>query len=158
MVLFPSQVCLVNMLAWSRVCSRPVSSAKAAATSQRGRGRRGAASQSRSRSAPRSATLARLCSDDSYWKRRIWRSMTQKDQLLGRSKWDKCASDPRPPHTRQKYEQKSGQNMTPKCWNRAKLDSFGAIFLFIFLPCMWGGFQIIPHKREMKERGVFALE
>ena len=32
--------------------------------------------------------------------------------------------------------------MTPNASKQGKLDSFGAIFLFIFLPCMWGlGFQ-----------------
>ena len=50
----------------------------------------------------------------------------------------KCASDPRPPHTRQKYEQTSGQNMAPNASKQGKFDSLGAIFLFIFLPCMWG--------------------
>ena len=28
--------------------------------------------------------------------------------------------------------------MTPNASKQGKLDSFGAIFLFIFLPCMWG--------------------
>ena len=50
----------------------------------------------------------------------------------------KRAGDPRPPHTRQEYEQKSGQNMTQNASKQGKLDSFGAIFLFIVLPCMWG--------------------
>ena len=32
--------------------------------------------------------------------------------------------------------------MTPNASKQGKLDSFGAIFLFIFLPRMWGlGFQ-----------------
>ena len=54
----------------------------------------------------------------------------------------KHASDPRPPHTRQKYEQKSGQNMTLNASKQGKFDSLGPMFLFIFLPCMWGlGFQ-----------------
>ena len=36
----------------------------------------------------------------------------------------------------------SGQNMTPNAPKQDKLDSFGAIFLVIFLHCMWGlGFQ-----------------
>ena len=48
------------------------------------------------------------------------------------------AGDPRPPHTRQKYEQTSGQNMTPNASKQGKFGSLGAIFLFIFLPCMWG--------------------
>ena len=49
---------------------------------------------------------------------------------------------PPPPHTRQTYEQKSGQNMTPNVSKQGKLDSFATMFLFIFLPCMWGlGFQ-----------------
>ena len=50
----------------------------------------------------------------------------------------KYASDPRPPHTRQKYEQTSGQNMTPNALKQGQFGSLGAIFLFIFLPCMWG--------------------
>ena len=50
----------------------------------------------------------------------------------------KYASDPRPPHTRQKYEQTSGQNMTPNALKQGKFGSLGAIFLFIFLPCVWG--------------------
>ena len=50
----------------------------------------------------------------------------------------KYASDPRPPQTRQKYEQTSGQNMTPNALEQGKFGSLGAIFLFIFLPCMWG--------------------
>ena len=49
----------------------------------------------------------------------------------------KYASDPRPPHTRPKYEQISGQNMTPNALKQGKFGSLGAIFLFIFLPCMW---------------------
>ena len=50
----------------------------------------------------------------------------------------KYASDPRPPpHTRQKYEQTSGQNMTPNALKQGKFGSLGAIFLFIFLPCIW---------------------
>ena len=44
----------------------------------------------------------------------------------------KYASDPRPPHTRQKYEQKSGQNMTPNASKQGKFGSLGAIFLFMF--------------------------
>ena len=47
-------------------------------------------------------------------------------------------SDPRPPHTRQTYEQTSGQNTTPNASKKGKFGSLGAIFLFIFLPCMWG--------------------
>ena len=50
----------------------------------------------------------------------------------------KYASDPCPPHTRQKYEQISVQNMTPNASKQGKFGSLGAIFLFIFLPCMWG--------------------
>ena len=49
---------------------------------------------------------------------------------------------PNPLHTRQKYEQTSGQNMTPNASKQGKFGSLGAICLFIFLPCMWGlGFQ-----------------
>ena len=52
------------------------------------------------------------------------------------------ASDPRPPHTRRKYEQKSARNMAQNASKQGKLDSLAAIYLFIFLPCMWGlGFQ-----------------
>ena len=55
------------------------------------------------------------------------------------------ASDPHPLHTRQKYEQKSGQNMTPNASKQGKFGSFGAFF-FICLPCMRGlGFQKNPH-------------
>ena len=50
----------------------------------------------------------------------------------------KYASDPRPPHTRQKYEQTSGQTMIPNASKQGKFGSLGAIFLFIFLPCVWG--------------------
>ena len=56
--------------------------------------------------------------------------------------YQKYASDPRPPHTKQTFEPKSGQNMTPNASKQGKFGSLGAIFLFIFLPCMWGlGFQ-----------------
>ena len=55
-----------------------------------------------------------------------------------RAIFQKYASDPRPPHTRQKYEQTSGQSMTPNASKQGKFGSLGAIFLFIFLPCMWG--------------------
>ena len=44
----------------------------------------------------------------------------------------KSTSDPPPPHTRQNYEQKSGQNITPNASKQGKLDSFAAISLFIF--------------------------
>ena len=50
----------------------------------------------------------------------------------------KRASDPRPPHTRQKCEQKSRQNMTQNASKQSELNSYAAICLFIFLPCMWG--------------------
>ena len=50
----------------------------------------------------------------------------------------KYASDPRPPHTRQKYEQTSEQNMTRNALKQGKFGSLGGTFLFIFLPCMWG--------------------
>ena len=46
----------------------------------------------------------------------------------------KFASDPRPPHTRQTYEQTSGRNTTPNASKQGKFGSLGAIFL----PCMWG--------------------
>ena len=46
------------------------------------------------------------------------------------------------PHIQRKYEQKSGQHITQNASKQGKLDSFGAIFLLIFLPCTWGlGFQ-----------------
>ena len=51
----------------------------------------------------------------------------------------KYASDPRPPHTRQKYEQESGQSMTPNASKQGKFGSLGAIFLLIFLPFRDGG-------------------
>ena len=54
----------------------------------------------------------------------------------------KYASHPRPPHTRQKYEQTFWTNMTPNASKQGKSGSLGVIFLFIFLSCMWGlGFQ-----------------
>ena len=52
--------------------------------------------------------------------------------------FQKYASDPRPPHTRQQYEQTSGQNMTPNASKQGKFGSLGTIYLFIFLSCMWG--------------------
>ena len=59
----------------------------------------------------------------------------------------KRASDPRPPpppNTRQRYEQKSGQNMTQNALKQGKLDSFADIFLFIFcLVCGGWGFKMI---------------
>ena len=41
---------------------------------------------------------------------------------------------PAPPHARQIHEEISGQNMTQNTLKQCKLDSFGAMFLFIFLP------------------------
>ena len=38
---------------------------------------------------------------------------------------------PAPPHTRQKYEQTSGQNMTPNASKQGKFGSLGAILSFI---------------------------
>ena len=58
--------------------------------------------------------------------------------FLGQETLQKYASDPRPPHTRQKYEQTSGQTMTQFASKQGKFGSLGAIFLFIFFPCMWG--------------------
>ena len=42
----------------------------------------------------------------------------------------KRASDPRPPHTRQEYEQKCEQNMAQNTSKQGKLDSFAAKCLF----------------------------
>ena len=73
----------------------------------------------------------------------------------------KCASDPRPPHTRQKYEQTSGQNMTssPNASKQGKFGSLGAIFLFIFLPCMWGlGSQEESPEERFSWGNVWGLE
>ena len=56
--------------------------------------------------------------------------------VFGRTQ--KRASDPRPPHTRQTYEQEAGQNMTPHASKQGKLESAAAIFLCMFLPCTWG--------------------
>ena len=69
-------------------------------------------------------------------------TITDAEADLFSQNYQKCASDPRPPHTRQKYKQTSGQNMTPSASKQGKLDSFGAIFLFICLPYMLGwGFR-----------------
>ena len=58
----------------------------------------------------------------------------------------KRASGPCSPHTRQQYEQNSGQKMTPNASKQGKLGSFATIYLFMFWPCMWGwGFKIIPY-------------
>ena len=71
----------------------------------------------------------------------------------------KCTSDPRSPHTRQKYEQKSGQNMTPDASKQGKLDSFGPIFLFIFLPCMWGlGFQNDSPSMRLRSQTMIRID
>ena len=57
------------------------------------------------------------------------------------------ASDapPPPPHTRQTYEHKSGQNMSPNAFKQGKPRQFcGHIFVHVFAlyACMWGlGFQ-----------------
>ena len=52
----------------------------------------------------------------------------------------KYASDPRPPHTRQTYEQKSGQNMTPNATKQGKFGSLGPYFCSYFcLLCEGGG-------------------
>ena len=50
----------------------------------------------------------------------------------------KRTSDPRPPHTRQEYEHISGQNMAQNASKQGIFDSYGAIFLFMFLSCMCG--------------------
>ena len=69
----------------------------------------------------------------------------------------KYASDPRPLHTRQKYEQTSGQNMTPNASKQGKFGSLGAICLFIFLPCMWGlGLQ--KNSPNITDSGLFEFD
>ena len=92
---------------------------------------------------------------------------TQKSAMLHRNTVkvealpQKYAIDPRPPHTRQKYEQTSGQNMTPNASNQGKFGSLGAICLFIFLPCMWGlGFQKespLPDKNHRIGGGIACV-
>ena len=67
------------------------------------------------------------------------------------------ASDPHPPHTRQKYEPKSGQNMTPDASKQGKFGSLGAAFLFIVLPCMWGlGFRKEPPNTPKRHPALHA--
>ena len=73
-------------------------------------------------------------------------------------KSEKYASDPRPPHTRQKYEQTSGQNMASDASKQGKFGSLGAIFLFIFLPCMLGlGLQKESPLKGFLKQGPFCL-
>ena len=57
---------------------------------------------------------------------------------------------PPPPHTRQKYEQESGQNMTPNASKRGKLDNLAAIFLFIF-------FRVARLQNEVGTKDVFRV-
>ena len=58
----------------------------------------------------------------------------------------KHASDPRPPHTRQKYEQTSGQNMTPNALKQGKFRNLGAIFLFFLVSYQVPGFVLLTQK------------
>ena len=51
----------------------------------------------------------------------------------------KYASDPHPPHARQKHEETSGQNMTPNASKQGRFSSLGAILLF--LACGGWGFK-----------------
>ena len=45
----------------------------------------------------------------------------------------KTASDPHPPHTRQKYEQTSGRKYDPKCFKTRPIRQFGGhVFVHIF--------------------------
>ena len=68
----------------------------------------------------------------------------------------KYASDPRPPHTRQKYEQTSGLNMTSNALKQGKFGSLGVIFLFIFfLVC--GGWGCKKNPQKCLNEGNFML-
>ena len=63
----------------------------------------------------------------------------------------KCGSDPRPPHTRQKHEQKSGQNLTPMLQNKANSTVLGPYFCSYFgLVCGGWGLKMIPQPRHPK--------
>ena len=51
----------------------------------------------------------------------------------------KRASDPPPPHIRQKYEQKSGQNMTPKCFKTRRPRQFFCGHIFVHILALYVG-------------------
>ena len=57
------------------------------------------------------------------------------------SEMGECPPHPHPPHPthKAKYEQISGQHMTQNALKQGTLDSFAAMFQFIFLPCVWVG-------------------
>ena len=57
---------------------------------------------------------------------------------LSKTKISEMHRWPPPPTYKTKIWTKSGQNMAPNASKQGKLDSFAAIYLFIFLPCMWG--------------------
>ena len=59
-------------------------------------------------------------------------------QLLWGLGWE-IILKPQPPHTRQKYEQKYGPETAEFALFSSILGLFLSRFLFIFLPCMWGG-------------------
>ena len=60
----------------------------------------------------------------------------------------KYARHANPPHTRQTYEDKSGQY----CLKRGR-STLSGHFLFMLLPCMWGlEFQKIPNKRRRGDK------
>ena len=100
--------------------------------------------------------LAAICECD-FWcshvrlqtggPKREWDCGLQKVELISiacelRLNYQKRAGDPRPSHTRQRYEQKSGQNMTPKCFKTRQTRQFWShIFVHIFcLVC--GGWEL----------------
>ena len=71
---------------------------------------------------------------EKLYARKLWADFSYPIPCLPLQKrgiFQKCASAPRPPHTRQKYEQTSGRNMTPNALKQGKFGSLGAILLFI---------------------------
>ena len=94
-------------------------------------------------------------------------------QSIIRVKIQNYGGDPRPPHTRQKYEQKSGQNMTPNASKQGKFQSGSHIFAAFFALYVGVGvskgtptnFDISPLKRSVfrvsertnrvRKKGVF---
>ena len=64
----------------------------------------------------------------------------------------KRTSDPRPPHTRQKYEQTSGQNMTPNASKQGKLDGFGSICSYFCLVCGVWDSKRFPNSKDISVR------
>ena len=85
----------------------------------------------------------------------IWAKETTHDPDSRRSFSQRYASDPCPPHTRQKYEQTSGQNMTPNAFKTRQIWQFGGhIFVHMFVLCVGVGVsKRIPIFFATGERG-----